>query len=498
MKLQELFQGVSLPKQIAGSIWMENPAIKDLAYDSRKAKEGVLFFAVPGFTVDGAKFVPGAFASGAIGAVVQDLSAIDPQFHSRCILVRDVREALALASANFFQHPTRDLLVVGVTGTKGKTTTTFLLESIFAAAGKKTALLGTVECRYPGKRIEAKRTTMESYDLQAFLREAKNAGAEVAILEVSSHALSLHRVKGVKFDGALFLNLMPDHLDFHKDMEDYFMAKSLLFTQYPGKGVTNLDNEYGARLLKLSKIPVKSFGKEGDYSSKKLVVDAKGIRGKVALLSGKEIMIESSFTGAFNISNLMAAIALADQLGVPGEKIAEGIRNLPVVAGRLERVQTKLPFQVFVDFAHMPPALENVLESLRPVCEKRLIVVFGAGGDRPVERREMGGVAARLADYTVITSDNPRTEDPAKIIATIEQHYLSETKRLNKEKKYSIEADRRKAIALALHMARAGDVICIAGKGHETGQTIGTQTFPFDDREEAKKILEDLEKKSPN
>ena len=503
MQLQELFQNIAVScTKTSQALWDQNPSMKNLCYDSRKAKEGVIFFAIPGFSVDGTKFIPAVLDQGALAVVAQSLNSIPAQYHDRCFLAANVREALAVASANYFRHPTKEMMVVGVTGTKGKTSSTFLLESIFAAAGKKTALLGTVECRHPGKRVESKRTTMESYDLQSFLREARDHGAEVALLEISSHALSLERCQACEFDGVLFTNLSEDHLDFYGGMEKYFQAKLLLFTEYAtvknGRktvGVTNVDDSYGAKIMKLAKMPIKSFGLEmGDYQGQQLKADAQGIHGYVKLPASGAVQVQSTLTGQFNIYNILGALALADQLQVPAEAIERGLRNLPVVSGRLERVPSKLDFQVFVDFAHMGTALENVLQSLRPICKGKLIVVFGAGGDRdPARRTQLGMVAARLGDYSVITSDNPRTEDPMKIIAAVEAAYTAELAKTNTAKNFSVEVDRKKAITMALRMARSGDVICLAGKGHESGQIIGTQTFPFDDREEARKVLEVLE-----
>ena len=503
MKIQEIFSKIPLiDPTVSLELWKKNTEILGLAYDSRKVQKDFLFFAIPGLSEDGKKYIPSAFSKGACGVVVESLQGIEENFHDRCIIVNNIRESLAYASANFFQRPTKNMLVIGVTGTKGKTSATFLLDAIFSAAGKKTALLGTVECRYPGRKIKSERTTMESYDLQAFLRDALNAGAEVAILEVSSHALSLDRVAACDFDGVLFTNLMEDHLDFYGDMNSYFEAKLKLFTDFTTskknrniRGISNADDSYGARVLREAKIFMKSIGlKNGDYSGAFLQASAIGIHGEIKLSTGVTIKVDSSLTGEFNIYNILGAAALADQMNIAPKFIENGIKNLTSISGRLERVESNLPFQVFVDFAHMGSALENVLRSLRPICTGKLMLVFGAGGDRPDARRaQLGQVAAQLADYSIITSDNPRTEDPLKIIQAVEEAFLAEIQKKKKSKNYEIEPDRKLAIEKVLRMAKSGDIVCIAGKGHETGQIIGTQVFPFDDREVAKSYLRELE-----
>lgn len=469
-----------------------DPVITDIFYDSRKVIKDSIFFAVPGFKEDGAKYLASAFANGASLAVVAKGAKIAPEFSSKCVEVADVRESLAEASSRFFGEPAKKLTILGITGTKGKTSTSYLLESVIAAAGRKTALLGTVECRHPGGSIPAVRTTLESYDLQKFLAEALKFGADAVVMEVSSHALSLKRVWGIPFAGVLFTNLSEDHMDFYHGMQDYFEAKKLLFlppyTNAGTVGSVNLDNEYGIKLNKEASCKWITHGRsQGDLQVENLKMSDQGVsfttKGK------RKIDIQTSLAGDFVISNIMGVVALAIELGIPENAIQKGIASTKL-PGRLERVATTLPFSVFVDFAHSEFSLENVLRSLRPFCKKKLWAVFGAGGDRDPARRKMGAVAARLADFTVITSDNPRTEDPQKIIQAVESFYLAEK---GAKKDYVIHADRRQAIRYALENATAGDIICIAGKGHETGQTIGTQTFPFDDRIEAELVLRELE-----
>lgn len=495
MKLRELVPSASFDAEVSG-----------VCCDSRKIKKGDLFFAVPGFKTKGSQFVESAFVAGASAAVVDSVLEVPESFRSRCVEVGDVRKAMAEAGAKFYGNPSQQLLMVGVTGTKGKTSTTFLVDSILREAGYRVALLGTVLCRHPGRSFEAERTTMESLDLQKFLREAVDAGANAAVLEVSSHALTLHRVGGCAFDGVAFTNLSEDHLDFHGTMDAYFSAKAALFSEYAVEkngrrtvGAANLDDSWGRKIPARARTRTVGYSRSpgSDVSGPGLCAGATGIHGEVTLTGGVRLRLESPLVGDFNISNILAAVAVCHGLEVAPEAIARGIRNLAGVSGRLERVPTTLPFQVFVDFAHMGHALENVLNSLRPVCRGRLVAVFGAGGDRdPARRQQLGSVAARLADHSVITSDNPRSEPPAKIMDAVEAAYLQELAArpgLKDQRSYIRVEDRRAAIERALMEARPGDVICLAGKGHETGQIIAGKTYPFDDREEAAKVLRRLE-----
>lgn len=485
IKLAELLPGTTVP----------DLKVSGLHYDSRQVKTGYVFFAVSGFKEDGAKYLPAAFAQGAVAAIVQAGTKVPPALQDLCYEVPNVRRALAEAAAAFYDFPARKLALFGVTGTKGKTSSTFLLEAILRAAGRKTALVGGVQCWHPGARIDSKLTTMESLDLQRFLAEAVEAGAEAAVLEVSSHALSLDRVWGCEFQGLAFTNLYPDHLDFYAGLEEYFRAKQLLF-QAPYRGentvaVSNLDQPHGARLVQECPGRWVTFGKNrGDFQVVQSDFSESGVKLTLQTPAKEKIAIESQLFGAFNEQNVAGVAVLALALGFSSETIQRGIASLPAVPGRVERVLSSLPFSIFVDYAHMGPALENVLTSLRPFCRGSLRLVVGAGGDRPVERRTgLGSAAAKLADFTVITSDNPRSEDPLQIIAAVEKSFLS-----SGGKRYQLEPDRKKAIRLALEGAQAGDIVCIAGKGHESGQTVAGKTFPFDDRIEAAAILRELEK----
>lgn len=488
-RISELLPGSTLAGEASG-----------LHYDSRKIQPGWIFFAVPGFKEDGTAYLASAFEKGAVAAVVKRGSRVAPDHAQKCFAVEDVRRALAEASASFYGHPARKLKLFGVTGTKGKTSSVYILEAIFRAAGRRTALMGTVEVRHPGRRAYSEKTTMESLDLQAFLAEAVAAGADTALMEVSSHALSLHRVHGLEFDGVLFTNLSEDHLDFYGDMETYFQAKKLLFAppfRRPDTiAVANKDEPWGARIVKESPGRWLSFGTKGnkdhlDFEISDVTVTARENRFTLNGPGAGAIELRSRLVGDFSVPNAAGAATLAIGAGIGVDAVKKGVAEA-YVPGRLDQVETRLPFSVFIDYAHMGHALENVLGSLRRLCGGRLIAVFGAGGDRPPDRRtQMGSVAARMADLTVITSDNPRSEDPLKIIGAIEGAFLKAGGKL-----YHVEPDRKKAIRLALASAKAGDVICIAGKGHETGQIIGGQTHPFDDKAEAAAALRDLEAKT--
>lgn len=488
-KISSLLPGCSLKGEAKG-----------LHYDSRKIEPGWIFFAVPGFKEDGTAYVPSAFQKGAVAAVIKRGSVVPPEHKEKIFEVDDVRKALAEASAEFFGHPSRKLKLYGVTGTKGKTSSVYILEAIFRAAGRRTALMGTVEVRHPGRRAYSDKTTMESLDLQSFLAEAVAAGADTALMEVSSHALSLHRVWGLEFDGVLFTNLSEDHLDFYGDMETYFQAKALLFAppfRKPASiAVANKDEPWGARILKECPGRWLTFGskKAGEHVDFEISNVSVTARQNNFTLNGPGIgalELQSRLVGDFSVPNAAGAATLAIGAGIGVDAVKKGVAEA-YVPGRLDQVETRLPFTVFIDYAHMGHALENVLGSLRRLCKGKLIAVFGAGGDRPPDRRtQMGSVAARMADLTVITSDNPRSEDPGKILAAIEGAFLKAGGQA-----YQLEPDRRKAIQAALAAAREGDVVCIAGKGHETGQLIAGKTYPFDDKAEAAAALRDLEAKT--
>lgn len=476
---------------IAGVLGVPAPArsgveITDLAYDSRCASPGSLFFCVRGLVQDGHAHAGRAVEAGAVALVVEDpveLSADQvPQ-----LVVEDSRAAMGALAAPFFGDPSRQVAVVGVTGTNGKTTTTYLLESIFRAAGDPGGLIGTVETRVAGNPRPATRTTPEAVDLQRLLREMAGAGVNRCALEVTSIGIESGRTAGIAFDVAVFTNLTHDHLDHHGTMEAYYRAKKRLFEAPPPRAaVINADDPYGRRLIdELDYTPLR-FGidAEADVVALDLVVGPRGSSFR-AVGCGLDLPIRVQLPGRFNVSNALAAASAAVKMGMPPEAIAAGIGNLVSVPGRFEPVEEGQGFLVVVDYAHTPDALSNVLAAARGLVEGRVLAVFGCGGDRDrAKRPEMGRVASRLADMAYVTSDNPRGEDPESILMEIEMGMAA-----GPSGGYRIIADRAQAIGRALSDAEPGDVVVIAGKGHESGQTIGGTVFPFDDRQVAAEIL---------
>src|SRR5512133_2695857 len=456
--------------------------ISGLAYTSTSVTPGALFFCVPGFTRDGHDFAPDAVERGAAALVSQrPLHLGVPE-----VIVDDVRAAMGPAAARFYGDPTAKLDVVGITGTNGKTTTAFLVRHLLEAAGLQAGLLGTVKRVVGGVEEEVERTTPEAIDLQATFRRMLDAGDSACAMEVSSHALALHRADAIHVDSAVFTNLSQDHLDFHSDMEDYFAAKRLLFEAAPGAAVINLDDEYGRRLAaELDCLTFSAQGAAADFRATDVRTDASGASFVVAGPGGP-LEVTTRLPGEFNVSNALAALAAAHTLGVPASQAATALGAAGGVPGRFEPIDEGQPFTVLVDYAHTPEALENVLRAARPLTEGRLISVFGAGGDRDRDKRpRMGRVAARLSDLAIVTSDNPRSEDPDSIIEAIVAGIEGGDVR--------VEPDRRAAIGLALRDAAAGDTVLIAGKGHEQGQEFeGGRKVPFDDREVARAELRAL------
>ena len=451
--------------------------VEDLAYDARAVRPGSLFFCVPGGRADGHDFAADAVAAGAVALVVErPLDLAVPQ-----LVVPDARVAMALAADDFFEHPTRRLQVAGVTGTNGKTTTSFVLYSVLAAAGRHPGLLGTVECRIGGEPRPAVRTTPEAVDLQRAFRAMLDAGDQSCVMEATSHGSELKRLHGVRFAVLVFTNLTQDHLDFHGTMERYFHAKRRLFTDVEPApaAVVNVGDPYGRRLadeLRLGgRLTTFALIEDADVRAEQLEATASGIR-----FTTDGLEIQSRLRGRFNVENLLAVVAAARVLGVADAAIAEGIETAGGVPGRFEAVDEGQPFTVLVDYAHTPDSLENVLRSAREVTANRLICVFGCGGDRDRGKRPiMGRVARELADVPIVTSDNPRSEAPLAIIDEI----------VAGADGLEVEADRRAAITQAIELAGAGDVVVIAGKGHEQGQEIAGRTLPFDDREVAREVL---------
>jgi UDP-N-acetylmuramoyl-L-alanyl-D-glutamate--2,6-diaminopimelate ligase len=455
--------------------------IGGLAYDTRRVTPGTLFFCVPGFTRDGHDFAAQAVADGAVALVVErHLPEVDvPQ-----VRVESVRAAMAPAAAAFFGDPTATLRAAGITGTNGKTTTAFLLHALLEAGGRQTGLLGTVKSVIGGTEHQVERTTPEAIDLQRTFAEMLEAGDRAVVLEVSSHALELHRADAIHFAAAIFTNLTQDHLDFHPTMEDYFQAKRRLFTELaPAHAIVNLDDPYGARLAE--EIPgAITFGiahTEAAYHATELRTGLTGSQFTVITPDGHHA-VRSPLTGHFNVLNVLGAFAAARALGIPAETCVEAIRTAGQVPGRFQAVDEGQPFAVLVDYAHTPDSLENVLRAARALTDGQLHVVFGAGGDRDRTKRPlMGEIASRLADRVMVTSDNPRSEDPEAIITQI----LGGTGAVAEH-----EVDRRVAIERALAGARRGDVVVIAGKGHEQGQEFANgHKIPFDDVTVAREAL---------
>jgi UDP-N-acetylmuramoyl-L-alanyl-D-glutamate--2,6-diaminopimelate ligase len=476
MRLDEVISGT--PAGVTGR--EASVEIRDLAYDNRSVTPGTLFFCVPGMTRDGHEFAPDAVARGAVALVVQrplDLGVPE-------IRVSDVRAAMAPAAARFNGDPSAKLKVIGITGTNGKTTTAFLVRSLMEADGKPTGLLGTVKSVIGGVVREVQRTTPEAIDLQRHLRSMLESGDHACAIEVSSHALELHRADAIHFAAAIFTNLTQDHLDFHPTMEAYFLAKRRLFTDAdPAVAVVNIDDEYGARLAgERSGTITFALDSDADYRARRVTADLSGSRYALSTPEG-EIEVTTSLRGRFNVYNVLGALAATRALGVPLETAVAALRDAEHVPGRFEPVDEGQPFAVLVDYAHTPDSLDNVLRAARGLAgEGRVHVVFGCGGDRDRGKRPMmGEIARRLADRVIVTSDNPRSEDPEAIIQEVLAGSGPDVEH---------NADRRQAIAAAIAAADAGDVVVIAGKGHEQGQEFGAgRKVPFDDVSVAREAL---------
>ena len=466
------------------------PAVRSLAYNSQRVEPGAVFFAIEGGQSDGHRFIPQALERGAVAVVSQ--RPAPEGFALPWVQVPAVRRALSDAARAFYGHPERSLRLIGITGTNGKTTTAFLIESIFHAAGARIGLFGTIEYHVAGKTVPAPNTTPESLDLVSYLAEVQSAGDPAAAMEVSSHALQQERVWGLPFAAAVFTNLTRDHLDYHHTMEEYFRAKRRLFeglgTQPPELAVINLDDAWGRLLLEPGPRRVLTFGSDSSAGvyPRRFSSDASGLKAAVATPQGS-LEIASALVGRPNLMNILAAVAVAQGLGLKPESIEGGISALAAVPGRFERVQAGQPFLVAVDYAHTDDALRNVLSAAREFTRERLIVVFGCGGDRDRSKRApMGEAAGLLSDLVVLTSDNPRGEDPLLIM----NDALVGLQRTGKT--YLLEVDRRAAIRSALERARAGDVVVIAGKGHETYQVLKDRTIAFDDRQVAREALQEM------
>ena len=489
MRLLELLGGLETVRLEGG-----DAEITGIAYHSQRVRAGDLFVAVPGHVTDGHLYIEEALARGAAALVVAEGWG-GGAVPSGVPLVRagDTRLAMALLSDRFWGHPSGALKLVGVTGTNGKTTTAYLVEAAAAGAGMVSGLIGTVAYRVAGRELPVGRTTPESADLQEILATMAREGCEVASMEVSSHALALHRVDGCEFEVGVFSNLSQDHLDFHADMEDYFLAKERLFAPRSQGGleahaaVVNINDPYGARLAGISPGKVLTYGTSPQCDLRGTLLEAglKSSRVEVAY-AGRSWEGETALTGRFNLYNILASLGACIMLGMDVEASLRSILSMPGVPGRFQAVEEGQDFAVLVDYAHTPDSLRRVLEAARETARGRIIAVFGCGGDRDRGKRPMmGEIAVQTADLAYITSDNPRSEDPMSIIADIEEGARSAAGGAP----YAVVPDRREAFAAAISEASAGDVVVIAGKGHEKGQIFADRVVPFDDVEEARSAL---------
>lgn len=490
MKLADIFEGVT-PLAVEGPTDRE---ITGITYDSRRVMPGNLFVAVRGEHFDGHRFVEAAIERGATAVVLEEESAHNPL--ATRIRVENARRALALASAAFYRHPAQQLKVVGVTGTNGKTTTSFMVRAMLEAAGISTGLLGTVQYQIGNRVIPASRTTPESVEIQDMMSQMLRAGCGAVSLEVSSHALDQCRVDAIDFDVAIFTNLSQDHLDYHHTMQDYFEAKARLFAflgqvNKAGRAVINVDDEHGRRLVKRlgGEHTVLTYGVSNDalVRAHDVRVSREGTFFEACTPQG-QLPIHLPLIGRYNALNALAAVAAGLALGLDLAVIERGLTGMPPVPGRLEPVPVSDPFQVYVDYAHTADALRGSLATVGELTAGRVIVVFGCGGDRDQGKREpMGRVAAELSDFAILTTDNPRTEDPHQVLAQIEAGFgdVGPTH-------YQVIEDRREAIERALDIARAGDTVVIAGKGHEAYQEFADTVVPFNDRLVIEEYYEDI------
>ena len=480
MRLSQLLEEVQ-PLQVTGDTECE---ISGIFYDSRRVTSGDLFVALHGEHVDGAAYIEDAIQRGAAAVVSQTPCVLGGNVP--CAQVNDARLALAQIAGTFCDHPAKRLCTVGITGTNGKTTVCFMLRDIFKAAGRHPGLIGTVRYEIGDRILPAARTTPEAPDIQAMLVQMERSGCDSVAMEISSHALDQHRVHGMLFDAAIFTNLTQDHLDYHGTLEAYFEVKTRLFRQVRGAAVINRDDPWGKQLLEQSKAlsDCISYGFEegADVRGFDAVSDKNGVRMRVeSPWGGTDISMQ--LIGRFNLHNALAAFATAGALGIPVETIATALGGMENVPGRLETIPNNKGKRVFVDYAHTDDALHNVLDTLREITPGKLIAVFGCGGNRDRAKRAlMGQVASRLADYSIITNDNPRCEIPEKIAADIASGFDS-------ERKFEILLDRKAAIARGLELAGKKDTLLVAGKGHETYQEFDGAIVPFDDREAVREAL---------
>ncbi len=486
MKLSDILDGVSR----VSSYGPTDHEISSLTVDSREVKEGTLFAAIRGEKVDGHDFI-GRACDGGVSAIMAQKDV--PQlFRGTWLQVPDSRKAIAEAADVYYGRPSDDMLVCGITGTNGKTTTAFLLHHLMAAAKGRCGLIGTVQYDTGNGPENSSHTTPDWIKLQRLLSEMRTNGCAGAAMEVSSHALMQHRVHGIRFDAAVFTNLTQDHLDYHGTMEDYFMAKAAFFEHLTLQGgkkkpaaVINSEDMYGQRLIKMyeGKLNVVKFGMSlaNDFRANDIQMSVQGTQFKLEA-RGRTFLVRIPLIGRFNVYNALQAIASMWAMGFNLRETIASIARAPQIPGRMQSVAENKPFRVFVDYAHTPDALDNALRTLRDLQPRRLITVFGCGGDRDrTKRPKMGAVSERYSTYTILTSDNPRSEDPEEILADIRTGLRGEN--------HEFIVDRREAIARAISLARGGDIVLIAGKGHEQGQIFAKETLPFDDVKVTQSVL---------
>ena len=485
----------SILQEVSSVIETRNDAeISGVTADSRQVRPGDLFVAYRGFEHDGHDFIPSALASGAAAIVFDEPERAAVLGETAWARVEDARRAAAEIAATYYEHPSREMLLAGVTGTNGKTTTSYLIEAILAAADMRTGVIGTLGYKWAGSEIEAARTTPDAIELQSLLRNMADDGVQGVAMEVSSHGLALDRAWRCAFDVVIFTNLSQDHYDFHSNAEEYFEAKARLFVDYPGEAAPhkemcaaiNLDDPFGRRLAGQAACEVIGYGLSPDCEVRAddLTLSPAGACFRL-LLPGAEMRLQSKLPARFNVYNSLAAAAAAHAVHIEPAAIKQGLESFTSVPGRFERVDAGQPYLIIVDYAHSESALSNVLSVARQMGPSRLICVFGCGGDRDADKRpKMGRIATQLADFTIITSDNPRSERPLEIIAQIRAGVVGDA--------FTIEADRRQAIRMALEMAQPDDLVLIAGKGHETYQIFANNTVPFDDRQVARELVHEL------
>jgi len=508
MELKRLIEGIEV-KKIDGDTTKE---IEGVAYHSNQVKKGFLFAAIRGVEVDGHRFIGEAIERGAEAVVSEEEQGVS---NRTMILVPNSRQALAKISSNFYGDPSSRIRLIGITGTNGKTTTTYLLESIFKKAGYTAGVIGTINYRFAQKTTLAPNTTPESLDLQKILWEMHKEGTSHVIMEVSSHGLDLERVFGCQFDGVVFTNFTSDHLDYHKTLEQYFESKKKLFSDYLMKSrkerrfaVTNYDDPKGKEIVEGIDLPIIRYGVNPscDITADQVVSSFDGLSSRIRTPRG-DFSSHSKLIGNFNLYNILAAVAVGVGMDVPLEAIREGLEGCEGVSGRFEKVENRRGIHVIIDYAHTHDALERALLGLKGILENgpqndgKMITLFGCGGDRDRTKRPlMGEVAGRYSDLAILTSDNPRTEDPLAILNEVEKGLKSlpikvwdrnEIKFWRTQKGYLKVPDRREAIRMAIRLAQPSDTVLIAGKGHEDYQIIGKKKFPFDDLIEAKKALEE-------